>query len=610
MAYFIFRNRTVYSQEYKMPKERSTQGNRRNLFYAGIVVAVLLFSFSYALSFNEPPQQLNQYSFNGGSLSVSPSVLYSHDFLSYSPSILVSVTLDKSIAVVQAYAIQESSSNHILFNETFHNVSFFSFYITLNPSGNQQIENFSVSINGQSVNASVRILSSPYPLIGELSLLFSFVLFMLGLYFAPFKSKHWILPISIAYIAFAALMGQRYDMFFMISGGLHLLSGVNPFIKSVNLPGTLKWTYPPYYLIWSALSDFFSGMLTHTPIPSPSSLIFPEVRLGNYYDAWLGFVPISLPVYYLLAKVPMILSVLGIYYLLLRKFNLQYNLTKLWLLNPFVILIGVVWGQLDIIAAFFLVLSIYYMMKGRTDLAILSSTVGFWVKIFPVFIIPFILIVSKHKLRDMGIAVISSLPALLIYFLSGNFVQELEVMIYSRSVPTFNGYFNAQGLSWQVIVSGLGIERFPPLFLYLFAPFLFVLCVVYYYKRGNVINYVILEFLFFFLTYNYVDPQYLVVLIPLFLINRDMWNYMVFSVYPFIFVILTYSFAYFVVPSLSFNYFSSPLGQQEAIRTWITSSNLFIFPLAAAFAISVIVTMIFIIKNRQFSFLKNTIFSR
>jgi hypothetical protein len=186
----------------------------------------------------------------------------------------------------------------------------------------------------------------------------------------------------------------------------------------------------------------------------------------------------------------------------------------------------------------------------------------------------------------------------------------MEVMIYSRSVPTFNGIFNAQGLSWQVIVSRLGVEHFPPLFLYLFLPFLVVLCVVYYYKRGNIVNYVIMEFLFFLITYNYADPQYLIVLIPLFLINRDIWNYMVFSVYPFVFVILTYSFAYFVVPSLSFNYFSSPLGQQEALRTWITSSNLFIFPLTAAFAVSVIVTMILITKGRQLDFLKNTIFSR
>ncbi|MGC8562398.1 MAG: hypothetical protein ACP5UZ_06600 [Thermoplasmata archaeon] len=593
-----------------MLKEGSTSGARRNIFYTAIVVAIILFGLSYSLSLNEPPQEMNQYSFNGGSLSITPSVLYSHDFLSYSPSILVSVTLNNSTAVVQTYAFQDYPSHSTLFNETFHNVSFFSFYVTLNPGGNLQTEKFNISINGQIASAAIRIEKSPYPLIGELSLLFSFVFLMLGLYFAPFRSKLWILPISIAYLIFGALLGQRYDMFFMISGGLHLLSGVNPFVKSANLPGTLKWTYPPYYLIWSVASDFLVGALTHTPIPNPSSLIFPEVRLGNYFDAWMGFVPNSLPVYYLLTKLPMIISVLGVYYLLLRKFKLQYNLTKLWLLNPFVILIGVVWGQLDVIAAFFLVLSVYYLMKGRSDLAILASTLGFWVKIFPVFIIPFILIESKHKLRDLGIAIISSIPALLIYLFSGNFVQEMEVMIYSRSVPTFNGFFNAQGLSWQVIVSRLGVTHFPPLFLYLFVPFLIVLCVVYYYKRGNVVNYLILEFLFFFLTYNYVDPQYLIVLIPLFLINKDLWNYMVFSVYPFIFTILTYSFAYFVVPSLSFNYFSSLLGQQEAIRTWITSSNIFIFPLAAAFAISVIVTMILIIRNRPFGFLKDTIFSR
>ncbi|MDA8055418.1 MAG: hypothetical protein M0Z77_07195 [Thermoplasmatales archaeon] len=593
-----------------MMKDRSAIDAQRKLFYILIVIAISLFVVSYTLSLNEPPQEVSHYSFNGGSLNVTPSILYVHNFLWYSPSATVSVTLNNNTSAVQIVVFQEYSTHLAIFNETFHNVSFFSFNFGLYPTGSPQIDKFAISINGQVMNVSVPVENSSYPLIGELSLLFSFGLFMIGLYFAGFKSKLWVFPITFTYLVLAAFLGQRYDMFFMISGGLHILSGVNPFIQSVNLPGTLKWSYPPYYLIWSTISDWFSGAITHTPIPTPSSLIFPDVRIGNYYDAWLGFVPGSLPVYYLLAKLPMVLSVIGVYYLLFRKFNLPYNLTKLWLLSPFVILIGVVWGQLDIIASFFLVLSIYFMKKERSGMAILASVLGFWVKIFPIFILPFIVIESKHKLRDLGIALVSSIPALLIYSFSGNFIRELEVMIYSRSVPTFNGIFNAQGLSWQVIVSKLGATSFPPLFLYLFLPFLIVLCVVYYYKRGNVVNYVIMEFLFFFLTYNYVDPQYLIVLVPLFLINRDLWNYMVFSLYPFLFTLLTYSFAYFVVPAFSLNYFSSPLGQQEALRTWITSSNIFVFPLVGAFAFSVIVTMFMIIKNRQFHFLKDTIFSR
>lgn len=591
-----------------MLDENETHRQRKK-FYSLIVIAIILFIVAYSLSSNVPPQQQEEYSFSGGTLSITPSALYVHNFLWYSPSALVTVSMISNSSVVHVDVYQVHNNQTAIFDGTFHNTSFFSFYFGLHPSGTSQNENFIVSINGQPVPVSVAVETSPYPVIGELSLLFSLVFLALGLYFAPFRSRSWIIPVALSYVVLSAFMGQRYDMFFIVSGGLHILSGVNPFIQSINLPGTLKWTYPPYYLVWSVIADWFSGVISHTAVPSAHSLIYPAVLSGDYFDAWLGFVPRSLPLYYLLAKLPMVTSVLAIY-ALLQKFKLPYNLTKIWLLSPFVILIGVVWGQLDIIASAFLVASVFYLQKGRTDVAVLASVLGFWVKIFPIFILPFILITSKNKLRDFGIAVAASLPALLIYVVSGNFVKELEVILYSRATNTFSGVFSAQGLSWQVILSRLGVLQFPSLFLYLFVPFFVTTIVVYFYRRGNAVNYVIMNLLFFYLTYNYVDPQYLIVLVPLFLINRDLWNYMVFSIYPFLFTVMAYSFSYFVVPSLSLNYFASPLGQMEALRTWITSSNLFIFPFVIAFSISVVVTMIKIVENKRFSFLKGGMFSR
>ncbi len=591
-----------------MLDENETHRQRKK-FYSLIVIAIILFIVAYSLSLNVPPQQQEEYSFSGGTLSITPSALYVHNFLWYSPSALATVSMISNSSVVHVDVYQVHNNQTAIFDGTFHNTSFFSFYFGLHPSGTSQNENFIVSINGQPVPVSVAVETSPYPVIGELSLLFSLVFLALGLYFAPFRSRSWIIPVALSYVVLSAFMGQRYDMFFIVSGGLHILSGVNPFIQSINLPGTLKWTYPPYYLVWSVIADWFSGVISHTAVPSAHSLIYPAVLSGDYFDAWLGFVPRSLPLYYLLAKLPMVTSVLAIY-ALLQKFKLPYNLTKIWLLSPFVILIGVVWGQLDIIASAFLVASVFYLQKGRTDVAVLASVLGFWVKIFPIFILPFILITSKNKLRDFGIAVAASLPALLIYVVSGNFVKELEVILYSRATNTFSGVFSAQGLSWQVILSRLGVLQFPSLFLYLFVPFFVTTIVVYFYRRGNAVNYVIMNLLFFYLTYNYVDPQYLIVLVPLFLINRDLWNYMVFSIYPFLFTVMAYSFSYFVVPSLSLNYFASPLGQMEALRTWITSSNLFIFPFVIAFSISVVVTMIKIVENKRFSFLKGGMFSR
>ncbi len=592
-----------------MQSEKRGSSSLRKYAYIFIVVSIALFIVSYSLSINVPPQQQENYSFPGGSLTITPSVLYVHNFLWYGPSAFVTVTLNHTESLVQVYVYQEYPTHLTVFSQTFHNASYLSFYFGLYPPSSSHVDKFLITINGEFVPVSLSIQATPYPMIGELSLLFSLVLFMIGVYLAPFRSRLWAIPIGLSFLILSAFLGHRYDMFFMISGGLHILTGVNPFIQSANLPGTLKWTYPPYYLVWSIVADWFAGTFSHTALPSTQSLIFSGVRTGNYYEAWLGFVPRSLPLYYLLTKLPMVASVFVTNYFLVRKFNLPYNTTKIWLLSPFVILIGVVWGQLDIIASAFLVISVYYFQKGRSDLAILASTLGFWIKIFPVFVLPFILIESRHRLRDSAIVVLSSIPALLMYALSGNFVKELEVMVYSRSVNTFNGVFSAQGLTWQVIISRLGVTQFPSIFLYLFIPFIVIITTVYYYKRGNVVKYLILEFLFFYLTYNYVDPQYLIVLVPLFLINRDLWNYAVFSIYPLAFTLLSYSFTYFVVPSLSVNYFSSPLGQQEALRTWITSSVIFAFPLVIAFTLSVVVTMWMTVTGRRFRFVENSIFA-
>ncbi|MEM0128413.1 MAG: hypothetical protein QXO03_04945, partial [Thermoplasmatales archaeon] len=327
-------------------------------------------------------------------------------------------------------------------------------------------------------------------------------------------------------------------------------------------------------------------------------LVYPGVLLGNYYDAWMSFTPKTLPIFYLFAKIPMIISVVLVFLLLDREVGKRYNVTKLWLLSPYVILVGIMWGQLDVIASLFLLVSFLAFSRGRTDLAILAATTGFWVKIFPAFIIPFLLIESKRKTRDVLIMLLSSIPALLIYYHSGHFIDDIEIIAYARSIPTFRGIFSANGLTWQLIIQDLRITHFPAIFTYAFPPFIVVLSLIYYYKRGSMIKYVIAEFLFFFLTYNFVNPQYFIVVIPLFLIDKDLRNYLIYSIYPTLYVIFNYSFSYFVVPSLSYNYFASYIGQIEQARTWITASYLFIYPLIILFTATVVLHLIEIVTGK------------
>ncbi|MEM4778698.1 MAG: hypothetical protein QW062_04585 [Thermoplasmatales archaeon] len=563
--------------------------------YIFIVISIFLLAFSFALSSNGEMSLTSTQQLPSGNITITPDNLYVTHFLWYEPSVLVKVHLNyKGNASV---SIEELPDHNLVYRGSFQNTTFFYFYFqTRYISGNQ--ENYILNISGQTSHFSVSVSNSPLPVIGEAALATSIVLFALGVFLSPFRSRLWNVVIPIGYLPILAFTGQRYDMFFMIAGGFHLLDGVNPFLPSQMVPGALKWSYPPYYLLWSYVSDLISSKISRIPVPSSSSLIYPGVLLGNYYDAWMSFTPRSLPLFYLLSKIPMMVSVLLIFIILDKEIGGKHNVTKLWLLSPYVILVGIMWGQLDVIASLFLLVSVLTFSKGRTDLAVLSATVGFWIKIFPGFVIPFILIESKRKIRDVLILLLSSVPAFIIYYHSGHLVEDIEAITYARSIPTFKGLFNANGLTWQLIVQELGITHFPAIFTFTFPSFVVALSILYFYKRGSIIDYVIAEFLFFFITYNFVNPQYFIVLIPLFLLRDDLRNYFLYSLYPTLYVVFNYSFAYFVVPSISYNYFASYLGQIEEARIWVTASPLFIYSLVILFTATVIIQLVLLISKK------------
>jgi len=571
---------------------------RTKISYVLIAISIALLLFTFSQSIFPASANLETVSFNGGTVQVTPDSIYFPHVFSYTPSLFVNVNLDSVYRTVnvQIYRISTATSfpsieGSPLYENVFHNVSSLSFYFPYSNQNGTGSEELVMLLNNHQIPFKITVESSNVPLLEDIALFLSLPTFLYGVLISQFRWKYWPLIILVGYVSISPFFGQRYDMFYLLIGGFHVLRGVNPFISSSSLPGALKWAYPPYYLMWSTLADLFAGFLTRMPVPSPSSLVYPGLLFGQIYNVWMVFAPSSLPLYYFLQKVPIISSTFLIYYLLLRKFEVKLNTVKFWLLNPFVILIGAVWGQFDVVASLFLLLSIYFLRKGRTDLATLASVTGFWVKIFPLFSLPFILISSRNKRRDIFISLAGSVPALLYYFFTGSFTTDLFTLIFSRAVPTYHGLFSANGLSWQVILEGLGVTGFPSIFTYTVIPFVFLLGVLYYFKRGNVVNYVIAEFLFFFLTYNFVNPQYFILLLPLFLINADVRNYLVYSFYPFAYTVLSYSFTYFIVPSLSYYYFSSQIGEIEAMRTWFTGSIFVIYPLILVFVANVIYSL-------------------
>ena len=91
--------------------------------------------------------------------------------------------------------------------------------------------------------------------------------------------------------------------------------------------------------------------------------------------------------------------------LLLRKFFVRagdkHKVTKYWWLNPIVIFLPYMWGQFDLIPAFFVVYGIYYAGKSRTLLAALLFGLGASFKNYPLMLLPLLAIVGGERLRDM-----------------------------------------------------------------------------------------------------------------------------------------------------------------------------------------------------------------
>ena len=421
-----------------------------------------------------------------------------------------------------------------------------------------------IEINGVSsplIHLSVKQTILPYLL--EIMFYSSLALAFFASVIAAYSRKFLLFPVAILYSVISVLIGQRYDLFFMISSGLRLFHGVDPYIASSQLPGPLKWAYPPVFPYYSELVDRLVFLSNLDKIPSNLSLNYIGVIYGNLYSAWKAIK--SLPLYDLYAaiKIPMVLSIFGSYAMIWRMSPLKGKNFGLWLLNPAIILIGIAWGQIDAVAAFCMLMSIYYFRKSRTSYSVLMASIGTAIKIFPVLLIPFIIVSSRHRGRDLLIVWAIASLVLFLYYSVGNFSINLSTLFFSRSSPTFNGVFFVNGLSWQVILKVLRVSKFPSLFLYVFAPVYAILVGIYWKTGKNIEHFLVVSFLLFFLTYNIVNPQYMIYPISLYLILGRPKEALSLSIIPVAYVSISSSLAFFLNPELSYNYLSSIFGQAQ-----------------------------------------------
>ena len=78
--------------------------------------------------------------------------------------------------------------------------------------------------------------------------------------------------------------------------------------------------------------------------------------------------------------------------------------------------------------------------------------------------------------------------------------------------------------------------------------------------------------LIFFVTYNFMNPQYLIWIIPFFIILAEYRYAALISLLGSVYLYLNYSYTYFLNPDIAWNYNAGFLGQIEAIRHALTSN--------------------------------------
>ncbi len=414
--------------------------------------------------------------------------------------------------------------------------------------------------------------------------------------FGSGRIKAWyLLPL---FLAMSVIFGQRYDDFFLISPGFRLIAGVDPYKPSTSLLPGLQWAYPPFYLMWSYLLDKVYLILPLSAPVANSSLNYLGTEFGNPYGAWKALAGSNLLVLYGLAKLPLVLSFLWVFKTLKDLTGREH--WKLWLLNPFVLIVAVMWGQLDVLAVAFMLQAILLDKSGKTWMAVLAASIGGAIKVFPLLLVPYILLRSRSKLLDLTATLPVLGATLAIYQLTGGILGSVRALLFARAIPTFGGVFVSNGFSWQVLLSYFGVSTFPSLFLWVFVPGFIIFTAISLWRGISLTSYSAMVILIFFLTYNFVNPQYLIWLIPLLvLVNRETYALLL-SALGSIFMLFTYSYTYFLNPIISWNYQSSPLGQIENIKVFLLGSA----QMRAALAImatSLFIYMLLEISRKSFA---------
>lgn len=534
----------------------------------GLGIALIVVSTYF--SFITPETNATTLEKNGLSVTVTPVNLTLPAQLSKFSKVGITIQGEQNFSDVHVIFHSDTRSLAIL-NETFHPRSYF--VASVQWPVNESIVKGDLFITVDNVTTwevPLALMGGYGGLLAEFALFAGLALLGLGVYYSRPKDR-WVLALIPVYFVLSALYGQRYDDYYIISAGFRSIFGVDPYISSGSVLPGLQWSYPPGYVPWSYFVDWLYLHLPGTIPVTNASLNYIGTQYGDFYGSWRALPTSQLLFLYFLAKMPLVLSFFWIAKSL-KTLTGRLHL-KLWVLNPIAVVVGVLWGQLDVLAVALMLQSVIYYRNQNSFRAVLFASLGAAIKLFPFLLVPYLVYNSRHRWRAFSGVLPVMLIVFIIYAMTGGSPDSVLGLFYARAIPTYQGVFISNGLTWQVIITALGMKTFPSLFLYVFLPAYVLLTVYLIRAKASLETYSIVIFLLFFLAYNFVNPQYLIWIIPILIIARnESWAGLL-SFLGIIYMALTYSYTYFMNPQISWNYGSSILGQVESVRIAVTGST-------------------------------------